>query len=83
MLELAGKLLKTGLGELLSVERLLSLVERVVRVDRVGLAVLLVEEAEVVDRQCWRRLLVEGRDLVQDANRLFVVTLGQEELGAA
>lgn len=81
MLDLADELLHARLGELLGVQALRSLVERVVRVDRAVLGVFLVEQAEVVDRKGRSRLLVERGNLVQDVDRLLVVTLREQELG--
>lgn len=64
VLKLADELTETRLGELLRVELLRALVQWVVRVDGSALAVLLVEKAEVVDRELRSGLLVEGGDLV-------------------
>lgn len=81
MFELADELTETRLGELLRVELLRALVQGVVRVDGTALAVLLVEKAEVINRELRRGLLVEGCDLVQHVDGLFVAAFCEQELG--
>lgn len=83
MLELPDELAESRLGKLLRVEWLGNLVQGVFGMQGAALAVLLVEEAEVVESERWDRLLVERRNLIQNVDRFLVATLGEEELRTA
>lgn len=83
MLELATSLAQAELGELACGELARASLERLVRSNRLALGELLVEQAEVIDRERRRGLLVERGNLVQDVDSLLVAALREQELGPA